>query len=50
MNATQLLDIIGQVGDEHVRELTQAGAPARPPRSRAWLKWGAMAACLCLVG
>ena len=50
MKATQLLKIIGEVGDERVRELTQDGEPARLPRSRAWLKWGALAASLCLVG
>jgi len=50
MKATQLLKIIGEVGDEHVRDLTQNGEPARPTRSRAWLKWGTLAASLCLVG
>lgn len=45
MKNENILDAIGMINEEAVRD---AKAYQRP-KSRHWLKWGAMAACLCLV-
>lgn len=45
MKSESILDAIGMINEEAVRE---AKAYQRP-KSRGWVKWGAMAACLCLV-
>lgn len=45
MKNENILDAIGMINEEAVRD---AKAYQRP-KSRNWLKWGAMAACLCLV-
>lgn len=45
MNAEQLLDAIGEVRDDF---LAQADA-APVKRKNTWLRWGAMAACFCLI-
>ena len=45
MKNENILDAIGMINDEAVRD---AKAYKRP-KSRSWLKWGAVAACLCLV-
>ena len=44
MNADQLLDLIGEVKDEHVLD-----ADAPPKKSRTFLKWAALAACFVLA-
>lgn len=43
MTNEELFDIIGEIDDEYIAAL-QA-----PKRAKPWLKWGALAACLCLV-
>lgn len=45
MKNENILDAIGMINEEAVRD---AKAYQRP-KSRNWIKWGAMAACLCLV-
>ncbi len=45
MKNENILDAIGMINEEAVRD---AKAYQRP-KSRSWIKWGAMAACLCLV-
>lgn len=45
MTNQNILDAIGMINEEAVRD---AKAYQRP-KSRRWVKWGAMAACLCLV-
>lgn len=45
MKNENILDAIGMINEEAVRD---AKAYQRP-KSRKWIKWGAMAACLCLV-
>lgn len=45
MNAEQLLDAVGEVRDDFLAE-----ADAAPVKRRnTWLRWGAMAACVCLI-
>ena len=44
MNNGQILDAIGMINDEAIAD---ANACQRPKTNR-WLKWGAMAACVCL--
>ena len=45
MKNENILDAIGMINEEAVRD---AKAYQRP-KSHKWIKWGAMAACLCLV-
>ena len=45
MKSDLLQDAIGAVRDDYIQDADLA--PAR--KKRGWLKWGAMAACLCLV-
>lgn len=46
MKEKRVLDILGKVDEKYIEE----AAPAKRTRkSRSWVKWGAMAACLCLV-
>lgn len=46
MKEKRILDILGKVDEKYIEE----AAPAKRTRkSRSWVKWGAMAACLCLV-
>lgn len=45
MNEKQIFDAMHQVDDQLVAD----AAPQQSRRSRAWVKWGALAACLLLV-
>lgn len=45
MDNVTILDAIGMINEEAVRE----AKAYRRPKSRSWVKWGAVAACLCLV-
>lgn len=45
MNKDQILDAIGTINDEAIAD---ARAYQRP-KNRRWVKWGAMAACVCLL-
>lgn len=45
MKSENILDAIGAINEEAVRE----AKAYRRPKSRSWVKWGAVAACLCLV-
>lgn len=46
MKNKRLLDIVGEVDDRHIAEAAPIEKKSRKP---AWVKWGAMAACLALV-
>lgn len=46
MKNKRLLNIIGEINDRHVEEAAPAAKKSRKP---TWIKWGAMAACLCLI-
>ena len=45
MKANDLLDLIGNADDKMIAE----AKTTRKSRKNTWIKWGAMAACLCLV-
>lgn len=45
MKSENILDAIGMINEEAVREAKEYYRP----KSRSWVKWGAMVACLCLV-
>lgn len=46
MSEERLLNALGQVDDQYILE----AAPGQTPgKNRAWIKWAALAACLCLV-
>lgn len=45
MKNDQIIDAIGMINDEAVHD---AKAYQRP-QSRRWIKWGALAACVCIV-
>lgn len=45
MKSERILDAVGGINEEAVRD-AKAYKKAKP---KGWLKWGAMAACLCLV-
>lgn len=45
MTNESILDAIGMINEEAVRE----AKVYKRPKSRSWVKWGAVAACLCLV-
>ena len=45
MKNDQILDAIGTINDEAIAD---ARAYQRP-KTRRWVKWGAMAACVCLL-
>ena len=46
MKEKRILNAIGQVNEEYIVE----AAPARKARKQPkWIKWGAVAACLCFV-
>lgn len=45
MKNENILDAIGMINEEAVRE----AKAYRQSKSRTWAKWGAVAACLCLV-
>jgi len=47
MNEKKLYDGITHIDDELVEEAQTA--PAKKRRSSPWAKWGALAACLCLI-
>lgn len=46
MNAKKLSNALGNVGDNYIDEAVNYSAKKK---SNVWLKWGAIAACLCLV-
>lgn len=46
MKADELLDAIGMISDEYVQD---AKTVQKVKRNYSWMKWGAMAACACLV-
>ena len=46
MKNKRLLNIIGEINDRHVEEAAPVAKKSRKP---TWIKWGAMAACLCLI-
>ena len=45
MKNENILDAIGMINEEAVWDAKEY----QRPKSRSWIKWGAMAACLCLV-
>ena len=45
MKANELLDVIGDTDDNMIVEAKEL----RKRKKNAWAKWGAMAACLCIV-
>ena len=45
MTNETLYEVIGEISDRHIKEAKQA----RKEKRTIWLKWSAMAACLCLV-
>ena len=46
MKSDSLLDAIGLISDEYVQD---AKSVRKVRRNYAWLKWGAMAACVCIL-
>lgn len=45
MTNEKLYEVLGDINEKHVKEAREY----RKTRKPAWVKWGAMAACLCLV-
>ena len=45
MKEKRLLNALGQVDDQYIEEASLD----RPVKKPGWLKWAAMAACLCLI-
>lgn len=45
MKNENILDAIGMINETAVQD----AKAYQKPRSRSWMKWGAMAACLCLI-
>lgn len=45
MTSEKLYEAIGDINDKHIKEAKQVRKAKQP----IWFKWGAMAACLCLV-
>ena len=45
MKSNRILDAVGGINEEAVRDAKEY----KKPKSKRWVKWGAMAACLCLV-
>lgn len=46
MKEKRILNILGKVDEKYIEE---AAPSKRTRKSRSWVKWGALAACLCLV-
>jgi hypothetical protein len=46
MTSETLYEVLGDINDKHIGEAHRAAAKAKRP---AWVKWGAVAACLCLA-
>jgi hypothetical protein len=46
MTGEKLYEILGDISEKHIGEAHMTAAKSKKP---AWVKWGAMAACLCLV-
>lgn len=45
MTNEKLYEVLGDINEKHVKEAREYRKAKKP----VWLKWGAMAACLCLV-
>ena len=45
MTNEKLYEVLGDINEKHVKEAREYRKTKKP----VWLKWGAMAACLCLV-
>lgn len=45
MTSAMFLEAIGMVNDKAIKDAKEY----RRPKSRTWVKWGTMAACLCLL-
>ena len=45
MTNERLYEVLGDIHEKHVKEAEEYRKTKRP----VWLKWGAVAACLCLV-
>lgn len=45
MTNEKLYEVLGDINETHVKEAREY----RKTRKPAWVKWGAMAACLCLI-
>ena len=45
MKSNDLIDIIGEAADEHIRD-----AKAAKRTKNRWVRWAAVAACICLIG
>lgn len=45
MKSIDLIDIIGEASDEHIMD-----AKATKRKSNRWVRWAAVAACICLIG
>ena len=46
MRKEDFAEVLGDINEKHIVE---ARAERKAPKKSIWLKWGAMAACLCLV-
>jgi hypothetical protein len=46
MTNEKLYEVLGDIDEKHIQAARRTTAKAKKP---AWVKWGAMAACLCLV-
>ncbi|MGN1003356.1 MAG: hypothetical protein ACI4O5_00875 [Oscillospiraceae bacterium] len=47
MKSKRILDALGQVDETYIEEAAPVGTPKG--KKHRWVKWGALAACLCLV-
>ena len=45
MTNEKLYEVLGDINENHVKEAREYRKAKKP----AWMKWGAMAACLCLM-
>ncbi len=45
MTRDHIADAVGYIADRHIEETTEYNATKKSP---AWIKWGVLAACLCL--
>ena len=48
MKKEELFDIIGEVEEQKILEANK-GVSKKKKAQKTWLKWGALAACICIV-
>lgn len=49
MKNERILDALEKVDEELIMEAAPGNKPPKKAKNKAWMKWGAMAACLCLI-